>query len=80
VPGDGTIPVGDWGHVYDKVLEAGKLVFLCDNSPLCGWEAQAEGVRKRNGSLKRVCFPARGFDVKNRDEGLRLLDKYGVEE
>jgi 5-methyltetrahydrofolate--homocysteine methyltransferase len=76
VPGDGTIPVGDWGEVHCQIMDAGKLLFHCDNSPLCGWEKQLEGIINRRGSLKGVCISTKGFHVSNRDDGLRLMDKY----
>jgi 5-methyltetrahydrofolate--homocysteine methyltransferase len=79
VPGDGTIPINEWGHVNDKILDAGRLLFHCDNSPLCGWETQLDGIGRRRGTLKGVAGNAQWFNAANRVDGLRLLEKYGVE-
>jgi 5-methyltetrahydrofolate--homocysteine methyltransferase len=80
VPGDGTIPVDEWRHVNDKILDAGKLLFHCDNSPLCNWQTQLDGIGRRRGTFKGIAGSTQGYPVNQRDDGLRLLEKYRVEE
>ena len=79
IPGAGTTPVNRWTGLYEKVLNSGKHLQVQDDSPLSSREDQLDGIVERRGSLKNVVSMSHIYDCKDKDEALRLLDKYGVE-
>jgi len=72
IPGSGTAPVNHWVDVYSKILDAGKKLQICDGFR----EEQLDKIIETRGTLKGVVNHHLYFDKKDRNEGLRFLEKY----
>jgi 5-methyltetrahydrofolate--homocysteine methyltransferase len=80
VPGDGVADESHWAGLYDKILNSGKLLqvdYYTNDYINGGSFTQLDKIIERRGSLKGVSH--RPVILEDKDEALRLLEKYGVE-
>ena len=73
IPGSGIEPVNYWIDVHNRILESGKLLQVGVEGYL---DEPLDAIITARGSLKGVTNFASIYDKKDRDKGLRLLEKY----